>query len=323
MEYENLSREELIEAVRELEIINRQLLGEKEEEIWLDYSINGNLGHWYWIIGTDRVIYNPLILTSLGYPEEELPEKPASGFFLGLLHPDDRQRVKNAMSEHLDGESHYLEAEYRIRATDDSFRTHFFRGSIVRFDNNGSPLLFSGMVFDITEKKETLDEEGQLIFERQPAADNQIRLNSRRALLDHLENEIGATKRLGGSLCIALFEIDDFNKAIEAVGREAGDGVLIETEELLSSSIRDSDFIGRFSETQFMIVYSFTSAKDAASITRRISRKIEGNEFKAGIKITVSGCVCEYHGEKLAEFIRTAENKLKSAKSRDGNTIVS
>ncbi len=56
MDYDKLSKEELIANIQELEILNRQLLDEKEEEIWLDHTWTGNLGHWYWNIKTNGVV---------------------------------------------------------------------------------------------------------------------------------------------------------------------------------------------------------------------------------------------------------------------------
>jgi len=67
MDYSKLTREQLIQTIEELKMLNRQLLEEKEQEIGLDFSWTGNLGHWYWNIKTNTVTFNPLKVTTLGY----------------------------------------------------------------------------------------------------------------------------------------------------------------------------------------------------------------------------------------------------------------
>lgn len=42
MDYSNYSREQLIQRIEELEMLNRQLLDEKEQEDRLDFSWTGN-----------------------------------------------------------------------------------------------------------------------------------------------------------------------------------------------------------------------------------------------------------------------------------------
>ena len=48
MDQEHVSRHQLLEKIRDLDMLNRQLLREKEEETRLEYAWTGNLGHWYW-----------------------------------------------------------------------------------------------------------------------------------------------------------------------------------------------------------------------------------------------------------------------------------
>lgn len=47
MDYANWTNEDLISRVEELELLNNQLVQEKDMEVGLDYPWTGNLGHWY------------------------------------------------------------------------------------------------------------------------------------------------------------------------------------------------------------------------------------------------------------------------------------
>ena len=59
MDYTNYTREQLIETITELKMLNKQLLLEKEQEAKLDFAWTGNLGHWYFNIKTGTVVFNP------------------------------------------------------------------------------------------------------------------------------------------------------------------------------------------------------------------------------------------------------------------------
>lgn len=123
-----MSTEQLIDRIRELEILNAQLLDEKEKEAGLDFAWTGNLGHWYWNITTNRVTFNSLKVRALGFDPEELPEQVPYQFFTDRVHPDDYERTMEAMRSHLCGGAHVYEVEYRIQAKDGSWRWYYDRG---------------------------------------------------------------------------------------------------------------------------------------------------------------------------------------------------
>jgi len=103
MDYKEKTKEQLIERIDELEILNQQLLKEKEQETKLEYDWTGNLGHWYWNIKTNNVTFNPLKVTVLGYEKEEIPEIVSYEFFTDKLHPEDHEGTMQAMKDHLYG----------------------------------------------------------------------------------------------------------------------------------------------------------------------------------------------------------------------------
>ena len=74
MDQEHVSRDQLLERIRDLEMLNRQLLREKEEETRLEYAWTGNLGHWYWNVKTNEVTFNPLKV--ICGPREAFGSKP-------------------------------------------------------------------------------------------------------------------------------------------------------------------------------------------------------------------------------------------------------
>ena len=76
---------------------------------------------------------------------------PTFETFLGCIHPEDRDRVKDAIDRCLEGREPYS-VEYRITRPDGTLRTVYGRGTW-RVDRTGKPARISGTVQDITQRK--------------------------------------------------------------------------------------------------------------------------------------------------------------------------
>jgi len=153
-DYNNYTREQLIEEIQKLEDLNQAIVEEKEKEELLDFSWTGNLGHWYWHFPTNTVTHNPLKVKTLGYSTEELPDKLTYQFFTDKLHPDDYEGVMQVMREHLKGQREVYEVEYRIQTKEGNWKYFYDRGKVTKRDEQGNPVILAGIVFDVTEKKE-------------------------------------------------------------------------------------------------------------------------------------------------------------------------
>lgn len=116
MNYSKWTRSELIQRIESLERLNQHLLNAEQEETLLQFGWSGNLGHWYWDVPTNSVTFNPLKVTTLGFTMDEIPHPVTYQFFTSRLHPEDYQRVMDNMIQHLQGNTHVYEVEYRIQA---------------------------------------------------------------------------------------------------------------------------------------------------------------------------------------------------------------
>lgn len=89
--------------------------------------------------------------TLLGYAPGEID--PDFEENLARIHPDDRDRVRQAFTLHLQGRSPDILVEYRSRHRDGTYRWFLTRGSVSQRDGQGSPTRLSGITLDITERK--------------------------------------------------------------------------------------------------------------------------------------------------------------------------
>ena len=324
MDHDSKTREQLLERIEELELLNRELLAEKEQEIRLEYAWTGNLGHWYWNIKTNAVTFNPLKVTALGYNKSEIPEHVTFQYFTQKLHPDDYQKTMDAMMDHLHGKVSAYEAEYRIQTKDGKYRWYYDRGTITRYDAGGKPLFLAGIVFDITEKKETqteLEHKNKILAEMS-AMDGLTKISNHRTLIEYLKAAISDANRTGGPLSIAFFDIDDFKKVNDSKGHIYGDQVLVDVAAIIKGSIRDTDIAGRYGGEEFMVVFRNADLSTASNIAQRIRQSIE-NRAPDESPVTISGGVKQYQGESLTDLIHAADTNLYEAKRKGKNRIVS
>jgi len=136
-------------------------------------------GLWDWDLATGKFYYSEQWKSMLGFSEGEVSED--AGEWFGRIHPDDRPRVSAEFQAHLEGRTHTLETEYRMRHKDGRYRWVENRGGATR-DASGRVNRITGCQTDITTRKTIdpvtglpnrtwLDQElGSIAAEQRPAA---------------------------------------------------------------------------------------------------------------------------------------------------------
>jgi PAS domain S-box-containing protein len=119
-------------------------------ELRLKLALNaGRMGTWEYRITTGKVIWSPGLEQIHGYESGTFP-----GTFEGFrdeIHPDDRERVLQALSEAI-GQRRDHHVEYRIIRRDGSVRWVEGRGRLF-LDADGNPDRMVGVCADVTERK--------------------------------------------------------------------------------------------------------------------------------------------------------------------------
>ncbi|MEW6527953.1 MAG: PAS domain S-box protein [Spirochaetota bacterium] len=132
----------------------------KSEEKLADYSkkLNTiieavNIGTWEWNVDTGELVLNDNWATMLGYTLQEL--SPLSlKTWEALTHPDDLKKAYYVLEQHFMGKLPYYECEIRMKHKNGNWIWILDKGKVVRWNDNGKPLMMYGIHTDITKLKE-------------------------------------------------------------------------------------------------------------------------------------------------------------------------
>lgn len=122
-------------------------LQQNEERLRLAVTA-ARIGTWHWDLRSHELVWSEQSKTLCG-----LKEAPVGyAGFLSIVHPEDRERVNQAIVRCLKNREDY-NIEYRVVWPDGSIHWLEARGGIIR-DGNGNVVRMEGVARDVTERKE-------------------------------------------------------------------------------------------------------------------------------------------------------------------------
>lgn len=109
-------------------------------------------GIWDWDIEGDSKFYSPRYRELLGYRDLSNERFCAAFKFHEALHPEDRERVREARKRAFETRAAYRQV-FRLRLKDGAYRWFEGRGQ-AQYNSNGMPVRFAGSITDVTELRE-------------------------------------------------------------------------------------------------------------------------------------------------------------------------
>ena len=152
---------------------------------------------------------------------------------------------------------------------------------------------------------------------------------NRRAFMERMTWEVARSHRDKTPLSLILTDIDHFKDVNDTRGHQAGDTVFQWFAEILSTSVRPYDFIGRNGGEAFVVCLPGASLSQAETIAERMRAitEITGimpQERTQPIFITASFGVASFTGNPLDTmilFIKRADDALYRAKHEGRNRV--
>lgn len=151
-------------------------------------------------------------------------------------------------------------------------------------------------------------------------------LNNRRATMKALEAAVAQSHSQGIPLALVIVDIDHFKKINDAHGHPVGDAVLKWFAQIIATSVRCSDIVGRLGGEEFVLILPKATAGTALSVIARIQDRLRANGFSGGAnmrsigKVTASfGIALVREGEIATDLIARADRKLYDAKKHGRN----
>jgi diguanylate cyclase (GGDEF)-like protein len=158
----------------------------------------------------------------------------------------------------------------------------------------------------------------------------------RHHFLERLEEELQRSIRFKLPLTVLMLDIDHFKRYNDDFGHLVGDATLKEVANLLKSSLRRVDLVGRYGGEEFLVAMPETRVSNATEVAERIRSSIARHDFQVynvRTKVTVSQGIMVFDGENTegtaglnakdlaAELIRKADESMYRAKEEGRNRV--
>lgn len=162
------------------------------------------------------------------------------------------------------------------------------------------------------------------IAEARARTDMLTGLPNKRALDETLKRLVAQTGRSATVLAAVLFDLDHFKLINDRHGHEVGDEVLAAVGAIVPTTLRASDFSGRFGGEEFLVLLPDTGregAVQAAEKLRAAIAEIELEGQRGQVTASFGVAVLPDDAGAGAELLRVADRALYTAKASGRNRV--
>lgn len=244
------------------------------------------IGTWDWSIKNDVLYWSDEIYDMFGYARGEVV--PSYDFFLKCLHPDDLHRVQAAEGACLEQQIPH-DITYRVIWRDGNVRWLRESGDVL-FDDNGTPVRFTGILRDVTQRKIQAEEIHHLAH-----YDSLTGLANRELFRQKLSEAIGRADRHTTMVALVFMDLNKFKPINDTYGHQFGDKVLIQIAQKLQGALRSVDNVARVGGDEFIATLEdIKSEQEAWGVAEKLRATfdadlvVDDHFFKIGASIGIS-----------------------------------
>ena len=237
---------------------------------------------------------------------------------LAVTHPQDRERVKALMQLSAQTLAPWR-LEHRVVRPDGAI-TWVSGEAVPRRDEDGSTI-WNGYVADVTASKVSEQRIAFLAYH-----DGLTGLENRLGLRSKLDDMLQAAARRGGSLAVALIDLDRFKHVNDTLGHDVGDELLVEIARRLRATVRTCDVVARLGGDEFVLVLD--DLPDEAGVTtavQKLVRQLRGN-FRLSDRAVYTTCSIGISrfpkdGADGSTLLKHADIAMYTAKAQGGDAF--
>lgn len=150
---------------------------------------------------------------------------------------------------------------------------------------------------------------------------------NRRSFNEQFAEQFVVARKEHKPLCCLMVDIDHFKKVNDNYGHAVGDEIIKLLADILHSSTRDEDVVGRYGGEEFCIVLPGLDVEEAISVAERIRLKIKDESektYQSGPRVTASIGVASINDDAKdpAALNEQADQALYVAKESGRNRVV-
>lgn len=280
----------------------------------------------------------------LGFSEEEIASD-LQGIY-GLFHPDDLDKVKKAVDDHLSGRTPQYRCEFRLRSKSGEWVWYANYGRIMDGKSSTPGKRLIGVTFNIDDRKRREDEIEQInrqlteqnaLLQQLNAAlallaanDSLTGLSNRRTLMELGVNECRRAQRFGHPLSVLVVDIDLFKAVNDDWGHLAGDRVICAVAQACRARTRQGvDTVARYGGEEFVLVLPETDTAEALRLAESLRDAVAAlqvvvNDTGGAARVTVSiGVATLRQGDdrSFEDLVNQADKALYQAKETGRNNV--
>jgi diguanylate cyclase (GGDEF)-like protein len=167
-------------------------------------------------------------------------------------------------------------------------------------------------------------------LEEQATTDHLTGVYNRRSAEGRLAEDIARAQRGGGTLSLAVLDLDQFKPVNDEHGHHAGDTCLMHFAEVLGRNVREGDWIARWGGDEFVVDIWHAQGEEEASVEQVLERVAENLRENPVVLpngeealLTFSGGVCQWQPmDDSGRLLAKADEALYRAKAKGGETVI-
>ena len=275
------------------------------------------VGSWAYDVANDEGRWSDEMYRIAGFAPQEFVV--TYKMFSGLVHPGDRELLREAVRGALYGHGDRRGVDYRLVRPDGRVRFLHSEYEIVR-DWSGWPVRLVGTSQDVTERR-ALEEE----LERRALHDGLTGLPNRALFSDRLSQALARGEGRGGEgggkeVAVLFMDLDNFKYVNDSLGHGAGDELLVAVAERLRKALRPEDTVARLGGDEFaMLLESVGDRSRAKRVAGRVIKALRSPfALGAGRDVFATPSIGVALGEpgraSAADLLRRADVAMYRAK---------